>query len=313
VELGSDCIQDVRLYHGFHSQAEAVAAAENTMSLAQAVLEQERKAAPPAAIQSQQRVAAEARRRKMALHWASRIIRKQMTLTAYRGMLSDQHKDGLNYLHGDRVEPTYKEVSLIIQEIHTQMGLMLDIRSATLPDTGEAGIMMPSSVLAYVLRDKELLSCCKFPIVPNAVAILTGVGDCPNLSEALKNLAIDHEDPADVLDMTKSFVNGPQVVLYFKEGPTVVDRVQELTDSEWKPEHWEVAPVLQLQLRCLIDAGARLGRWMGTTGQCLEIMSLKALEGFENNLVENNLLFDAQHHEHPRPPSRSSTRTVFGC
>ena len=150
--------QHARVYYGAHTEAEKVRSAENTLSLLQGAHEQECRAAPAAVEQNQLMEVAKAWRAQMAIFWAMRIVRYQMTLSTYRAMISEQHNVGLNKLLSHRLQPTYDEVSLIITEIYNQMALMLDFRTVFLSDTGEAGIMMPSSIVAWVLRNADLRS-----------------------------------------------------------------------------------------------------------------------------------------------------------
>jgi hypothetical protein len=285
--------QHVRVYYGGHTEAEKVRSAENTLSLLQGAHEQECQAAPAAVEQNQLMEAAKAWRAQMAIFWAMRIVRYQMTLSTYRAMISEQHAVGLNKLLSHRLQPTYDEVRLIITEIYNQMALMLDFRTVFLPDTGEAGIMMPSSIVAWVLRNADLRSCCTFPRVPNAVAILVGEGEVKSLDQILYVLTIPIPPGGtidDVLDTRKSYINGRQVVLYFRENAeeNFADMLLgQLGTDDWSLADWVVRPVWKLWLRILIDAGARIGRVAGTTGQCLCILSFKGMHGFENNLIPN--------------------------
>ena len=98
--------QHVRVYYGGHTEAEKVRSAENTLSLLQGAHEQECQAAPAAVEQNQLMEAAKAWRAQMAIFWAMRIVRYQMTLSTYRAMISEQHAVGLNKLLSHRLQPT---------------------------------------------------------------------------------------------------------------------------------------------------------------------------------------------------------------
>jgi hypothetical protein len=64
----------------------------------------------------------------------------------------------------------------------------------------------------------------------------------------------------------------------------------------------EIKPVFDLTVRCMIDAGARIGRIMTrVSGQTIELLSFKGMRGMTENIVCNAFPVLGPHHCRPPP------------
>ena len=246
--------------------------------------------------QSPVEVAVKNYRGQLADIMALRIVRHETSLRRLKQAIGEQHGEGLNHLLGYRIQPTYDEVRYDrIERLWSQVR-EVGISSIEGYSGDEAGQWLPSSILKFVLGDEHLRPCIDIPVIANATSLAFNAAYFEELfglgwSEVdYLRLVVRQVSNAPSVHTRNSIQhNGDEVIvtLFGLDRTTIETRVEALNVGQPTPVI-TCHDVHDLTVRCMIDAGARMGlSTSGKTGQTIELLSFKHMHSMWESVVCN--------------------------
>jgi hypothetical protein len=256
------------------------------------------------------KTAAEKYRESYADMMALRVVRGELSLTRVRSFVSDQRHNELNHLLSFRIQPSLNSV------VDRVRALRLATRSLGVKTirgiNGEAGLWPVSSILNTVLCNEMLRRAVQCPIRTDCLAIQFDAryfracvpqedSEGEQIQHVLRflNVPSPGADSRNLIRLPSERSSTVTVIL-FNVGREHLEeqlriRNQLHVTCPWtgagdKPDQPVIAlkDVYDMTVRCMIDAGARIGRTItGKTGQTLEIVSLKWMRGLWESVVCN--------------------------
>ena len=236
---------------------------------------------------------------------ALRVVRGDLSLTRVRTFISESRQQQLNHLMEYRLLPTLEEVSSAVKAI-LEAAASLGVRSIE-GINGEGGYWSVRNVLTHVLTHAQLQPLLQPPTRTDCFALRVDGEFFSRISfletgemmdeEAMPKtqqirMLLRHLGLLDFCHADNSISElsacGKYTVILFNVDRTLVDRVVNQRNEIEHSTVMETCDVLDLIMRCMIDAGARIGRTInGITGQTIELLSFKHMRGLAENLICN--------------------------
>jgi hypothetical protein len=148
---------------------ERIAKADGVIVLCQMIIHHQLALVPECELQSRYIESANQHRRRSAVQWALRIMRKQCSWTTLRQFISEQRVDDLNTLAGARVFPVYAEIRAIYDETMTKVATKCGVETHK-GESGEVAVWPLTPMIRYCLDDPDLFATYTFPICQHKVA-----------------------------------------------------------------------------------------------------------------------------------------------
>eukprot|EP01043_Picozoa_sp_COSAG02_P062886 COSAG02_NODE_8788_length_2444_cov_2.973561_2_plen_405_part_00 len=236
---------------------------------------------------------------------ALRVVRGELSLHRVRLFVSDQRQQELNHLLSYRIQPVESDVYTRVKNLWAATKEM-GVQSIT-GINGEAGLWKLSSVLNTVLCNEMLSSALSCPVREGCFAVQF---DKRYFHKKIRQAPTKHEQLMNVLSFLN--INAPGsdnrnkirlpsadhdtvTVILYNTDRAVVERhvhtlncLHEMETGYGNGHVMHVCDVHDMTIRCMIDAGARIGRSLtGKTGQTLEIASFKHMRGLWESVVCN--------------------------
>eukprot|EP01045_Picozoa_sp_COSAG04_P026610 COSAG04_NODE_3725_length_2581_cov_11.469030_2_plen_424_part_00 len=268
-------------------------------------------------------------RNNLALMHAMRIIRLDSSRSKLKKHISEQNAEGVNDLLGYRVFPTLQEVMKIVNECRDEVRQHAGIQSIQ-GLHGEAAYWAVSDILKWVLKDADFRGALDLPELKNATALVIPreyyrqhifrppdqeTDEDETALEELRALRlrffgwnawngnggearvmVTHEGDESIVVVVNAcrddVIN--RASTWLKHSLTSFEQpgpgYYKTSSGEMVSASFTIMPVHEMVLRGMIDGGARHGRVAGQTGQTVEGISFKALEGLIESLVCNFFL-----------------------
>ena len=247
-------------------------------------------------------------RDRSAIVWAQRIIRHDCSISKFKRWVTENGANRLSKFEGTHIFPTTPQVLKIIDKIKTRVSKQMGVHGVDGP-TGEGGIWLPTSIISYLLQHEDLRACCEFPDIDNAILVVPPelrieatlyAGTClehPDSLAARRNMQYEFMEsviapqlgiairPDDLesrcVMLSDIYEDGSEsrvgFVFYNYDVTHIATQANRLG--------WQVHNVQKMHVRVVMDAGSRVGRTAGKTGQTLELMQFMAMRYLENSLI----------------------------
>jgi hypothetical protein len=236
---------------------------------------------------------------------ALRVVRGELSLHRVRLFVADQRQQELNHLLNYRIQPVESDIYTRVKNLWKATRKM-GVESIT-GINGEAGLWKLSSVLNTVLCNDMLSSALSCPVRQDCFAVQFNksyfgkkIAQAPTKHEQLMNvlsflnIVAPGSDNRNKIRLPSAEHDTVTVILYNTSRDVVdrhvqtLNRLHEMETGGCGNVPIKLTDVHDMTIRCMIDAGARIGRSLtGKTGQTLEIASFKWMRGLWESVVCN--------------------------